>query len=303
MSAAEPAGKGAAARRAARGTTPPPSTRREASTPTAVRRQLDPDTLAALEEERDFLLRSLDDLEREHDAGDIDDTDFAELKDDYTARAASVLRALDDRRALVASSSSNRSWVRNAAALAVVAVLALGVGWFVFRDAGSRAPGQGVSGDARQDSANLVLQAQQSTGEAQVALGNGDTQTALDRYRDALDAYGKALAIAPANVEALTNRGWLYHNLALGAGAGAQADELDGYARQDLDAAVAAQSDYGPARVFRAVLARDAGRFDTADQELAAADLSTIPTYMDQILDGLRADIAAGLEGSAPTAP
>jgi hypothetical protein len=33
-------------------------------------------TRAPLEEQRDFLLRSLDDLEREHDAGDIDETDY-----------------------------------------------------------------------------------------------------------------------------------------------------------------------------------------------------------------------------------
>ena len=33
------------------------------------------DRLAALEEERRFLLRSLTDLEREHDAGDVDDLD------------------------------------------------------------------------------------------------------------------------------------------------------------------------------------------------------------------------------------
>ena len=48
-----------------------------------------------LEEERDFLLRSLADLEAEHDAHDIDDVDYRNLKDDYTARAAAVLRALE----------------------------------------------------------------------------------------------------------------------------------------------------------------------------------------------------------------
>ena len=44
-------------------------------------------------DQREFLLRSLEDLEREHDAGDLDDADYAALKDDYTARAAAVLRA------------------------------------------------------------------------------------------------------------------------------------------------------------------------------------------------------------------
>ena len=51
--------------------------------------------LAALEEERDFLLRSLRDLDAEHDAGDIDDVDYETLRDDYTVRTAVVLRALE----------------------------------------------------------------------------------------------------------------------------------------------------------------------------------------------------------------
>ena len=48
-----------------------------------------------LEEERDFLLRSLDDLDRERAAGDLDPADYVALKEDYTARAAAVLRAID----------------------------------------------------------------------------------------------------------------------------------------------------------------------------------------------------------------
>lgn len=49
----------------------------------------------SLEEDRDYLLRSLDDLEREREAGDLDEADYLVLKDDYTARAAEVLRSLD----------------------------------------------------------------------------------------------------------------------------------------------------------------------------------------------------------------
>src|SRR5439155_17950664 len=49
-----------------------------------------------LESERDFLLQSLDDLELEHESGGIDDESYAQLRDDYTARAAAVLRALRD---------------------------------------------------------------------------------------------------------------------------------------------------------------------------------------------------------------
>ena len=60
---------------------------------------MNPDALAALEEQRDFLLRSLRDLETEFAAGDVDDHDYRTLKDDYTVRAAAVLRAIDDGRA------------------------------------------------------------------------------------------------------------------------------------------------------------------------------------------------------------
>src|SRR3546814_7205783 len=56
---------------------------------------LDPASLEALEDQRDFLLSSLEDLERARAAGDVDDTDYQTLKDDYTARAASVIRSIE----------------------------------------------------------------------------------------------------------------------------------------------------------------------------------------------------------------
>ena len=39
-----------------------------------------------MDEQLDFLLRSLEDLEREHAVGDLDEHDYAALRDDYTAR-------------------------------------------------------------------------------------------------------------------------------------------------------------------------------------------------------------------------
>ena len=109
--------------------------------PRTTRRQLDPDVLAALEEERDFLLDSLADLEHEHDAGDVDDTDYESLKDAYTSRAADVLRAIADRHELLDASKTPRSWARTLITLVIVGVLAVGAGWVVFRNAGTRAPG------------------------------------------------------------------------------------------------------------------------------------------------------------------
>jgi tetratricopeptide (TPR) repeat protein len=56
----------------------------------------DTKVLEELRGERDMLLRSLEDLDREHDAGDLSDKDYEMLRDRYTARAASVLRALEE---------------------------------------------------------------------------------------------------------------------------------------------------------------------------------------------------------------
>ena len=50
--------------------------------------------LTSLRDERAFLLRSLADLDAEHEAGDIDDGDYQSLTNEYTARAAAVLRAI-----------------------------------------------------------------------------------------------------------------------------------------------------------------------------------------------------------------
>lgn len=260
------------------------------------RRLVDPDRLAALEEERDFLLRSLADLELEHAAGDVDDDDYAQLTDDYTARAAAVLRAIEDRERLVQSSRPRREWRRTAAVLVTVGVLATGAGWFVFRDSGARAPGQGLTGDVRQDSANLILQAQGLTGQAQAALQAGDPARAVRSFQSAIETYSRALELSPGNVEAITYRAWVLHTVAINSEA-AVAVELDQQARRGLDEAIAIDPTYSDARVFRAILGRNAGQWAAAQADLDAVDRSAIPPFMISMVDSVRADVAARRTG------
>ena len=59
---------------------------------------MNPDRLAQLEEERAFLLGSIRDLDREHEVGDVDDADYQTVRDGYVARAAAVLREIDEGR-------------------------------------------------------------------------------------------------------------------------------------------------------------------------------------------------------------
>lgn len=103
--------------------------------------RLDPDELAALEEQRDFLLRSITDLDQEHAAGDLEDGDYQSLKDDYTARAAEVLRAIEQQKQGFAQARRPRSAPRTAMIIAGVLAFGLVAGWAVARPWGRERPG------------------------------------------------------------------------------------------------------------------------------------------------------------------
>lgn len=157
-----------------------------------------PEERSIREEERDFLLTSLDDLEREHAAGDVTDDDYRALKESYTARAAAVLRELDVessvRDADVEPSRPRSRW-RTVAASAVVVAVAVGAGIAVASSVGERLPGQTMTGSIGDGSVTSLLV------EAR-AVGMGDIPRAVQLYSE-------VLAVEPDNVEALTYIGWL----------------------------------------------------------------------------------------------
>lgn len=216
---------------------------------------LDPDALAALEEERDFLLRSIDDLDREHAAGDVEDDDYVALRDDYTARAAAAIHAIDGRRAAIAAARRPRSTGRTVATVAGVLLLAGLAGLGVARAAGDRSQGEQITGGV------VMSLGQQLT--ACLQLSN----TATDQI-EVLECYDDILAEHPASVEALTYRGWYLLR-----------QDLDGmsffeFAWPNLVDAVAIDPDYTDARVFRAIALKQLCRPEEAAEELAAFDAS-----------------------------
>ncbi len=155
---------------------------------------LDPDAYAHLLEQRDFLLRSLDDLEREREAGDIDDHDYEVLRDDYTGRAAQVLRAIEAGRAVLDAPRPRRG-ARTLAAGVAVAALALVAGVAVAQSSGTRLPGETLTGDIRPTTFQQLDRA-----AALVAAGEAV---------EAIRIYDEVLAVDPDNNEALRNRGWI----------------------------------------------------------------------------------------------
>lgn len=225
-----------------------------------VRRPSDVDR-SPLEEERDFLLRSLDDLEREHDAGDIDDGDYVALRDDYTARAAEVLRTLDARatrrRPVDAPKGRVVLWTLAIVGFAIVA------GIVVAFTSGRRDPGSVASGDPARGAAENISRA--------------DQLMSADKLEDAIAAYTKALEDQPSNVRALTYRGWLYF----------QTDET-AKAWTDLDAAVNADASYPDAHVFRSIIFSQDKKWAEAYAEYKAIDLAKAPRDVIDLLVGSR---------------
>lgn len=149
-------------------------------------------------EEREFLLRSLDDLERERAAGDIDEHDYRTLKDDYTARTAAVLRAIDHAAAPVidAAPAPTRNWLRPAAWTVGVVALAVTAGLVVAGSSGERLPGDPSAGGITATGPSRKLT------EARALIGQGKAAEAIERYDE-------VLAVDPRNAEALAYRGWL----------------------------------------------------------------------------------------------
>jgi tetratricopeptide (TPR) repeat protein len=289
--------RGTRARRAALAGSPPDDDRSaSAEEPERTVVRLDPDLLAALEEERDFLLRSLEDLEREHAAGDVDDRDYAVLRDDYTARAAAAIRAIDEHMAALGAARPRRSPLRAVAVAAVVVLFAVGAGWAVMASSGERGPGDQLTGDVRQSSIDELARANQHVAEAQASLQAGDTAAAVESYKAAIDAYDRTLELQPSNVEAMTYRGWLLHNLALQAAGTAPATELDASARSWLDRAISTDPRYPDARIFRAILLEREGRPAEALADLEVVDPSKLPPQMTQMVQSLRTRLTAAVQ-------
>ena len=150
-----------------------------------------PERREQLQEEREFLLSSLTDLEREFAVGDVADDDYVSLKDSYTARAAIIIRDLLD---LEQSRVRKRIGWRPIAWSALVLLLAITAGVVVARNTGERLPGQGMTGAIDDGSVSSLLVQARSMGMADIPA--------------VLDLYSRVLAVEPDNIEALTYFGW-----------------------------------------------------------------------------------------------
>lgn len=228
---------------------------------------MSPDDLAALEEERRFLRRSLDDLVREHDAGDLTDDDFQALRDDYERRLRRVDEAIAGG-ALPAAPPARRG--RGLITAAVVAVVAVGAGVAVAANAGSRAPGDTITGDIPATTQELLT-------EAATLARDG-------RYVEAMEAYDRVLEQSPDDVEALAEKGLLLMSLSQAA----DRPVLRSEARSTLDQALARDPD-NPRTLFYLGLWHDLeGDDEAAEARFQDALANDPPPELRRAIEGFR---------------
>ena len=254
------------------------------------RSAVDPDALAALEDQRTFLLDSLRDLEREHDAGDLDDADYRALRDDYTARAADVLRAIEGRRSAIADAHRPMSWARRGAILAVVAVFAVVAGFVVAGAVGSREDGGTLTGGVTAKS-SPSQQAQACIQKIQPTAPS-----------DALDCFQQVLKQDPRNPVALTWSAWTLE-LTTSFLDQERAAQIHAAAVASIEKAIVADPGYSPARAFRAILAFRGGHYEQAKAYLAEFRANDPSADAEAVIDELDLDgqIAQALGEAAPT--
>ncbi|HAP76901.1 MAG TPA: hypothetical protein DCR14_12545 [Acidimicrobiaceae bacterium] len=156
---------------------------------------MNPDRLAELEEERRFLLESIRDLDREREAGDVDVDDFVALRDGYVARAAAVLREIEDGKSRLPARPTRPLW-RRLVVPAITLLIAVMMGWAVASFAGERLPGQTISGGPEIDEVSATLS------QARQLLRQGDLLGSIQRYDE-------VLVLEPDNVEAATYSSWV----------------------------------------------------------------------------------------------
>lgn len=174
--------------------------------------------MSDLADERDFLLRSLDDLDRERAEGNLDDDRYETLHADYTARAAAVLRALEPGGSAPAEPTRDaRSTRRRVLTWVGVVGFAVLSAVMLSLALGARLPGQLASGNVGSAGGTSAAAAIARL-EAAVRARPDDPAPhralarallAQQRYAEALEQFDAVLRLAPDDVEAHAYGGWI----------------------------------------------------------------------------------------------
>jgi tetratricopeptide (TPR) repeat protein len=233
-----------------------------------------PESQPQVDEEREFVERSLEDLERERAAGDLSDRDYERLRAHYEARAAGAVGP-------GVPAARRRGRARSVAVVLSVVALAVAAGLFVADVSGQRLDDEALSGSIRQGVSGDLARAR-----------------SLVRAGDVLEAiklYDRIIEEDPRQPEALANRGWLLRL------AGRQASDPGLVDRGEafVDRALAADPAYAEAHFFKGmILFEDRGRAADAVPELEAFLRLAPDDPLREVVEGLLAQAREQASGS-----
>lgn len=234
----------------------------------------------ALIDEQRFLLDSIRDLEREYEAGDVDEDDYTTLRSGYIARAAAITRMLNED--AEPEKPPRPRWMKRLLLSAAVVAVGCLSGWFVAAQSGQRLPGQSSSGGIDSSTSAILSQARATNFSDPVR---------------AIQLYSAVLKLEPDNVEALTYRSWLLALSASGASESVR-DKAMATALADLSTATQVDPTYADAWCFLGIVNyRFKGNANAAKQPLDRCQASNPPHevagFVTAIVDQVNKELAS----------
>jgi tetratricopeptide (TPR) repeat protein len=215
-----------------------------------------------LEDQREFLLRSLDDLDNELLAGNIDPDNYRVLHDDYTARASAVIQSIDDGVKRKAPVAPRGSQVMRALTLGAIVTFAVLAAILLANTVGQRRSGQQITGNAKGTpttvaaddvaAAKAAAKAAPKSYDARIRYARA-LYLSLD-YPAALDEYLVAAKLDASQPEALAYTGWLTALFAREETDAATRLQLFDAATSSLDQAISIDPTYPDSYVFKGLM-------------------------------------------------
>jgi cytochrome c-type biogenesis protein CcmH/NrfG len=217
-----------------------------------------------LEAERTFLLRSLDDLENELEAGNIDPDTYRVLHDDYTARASAVIQSIADGVERPTPASPRVPPALRMLTLGGIIVFAVVAAVLLAHAVGQRRPGGQITGDAQSSGSPTTASAADVVAAAKTAAAaQPKSYDARLRYARALVSAGAlpaavqeyiaASKLDPTQAEPIAYAGWITALVAQKV-TGPTQQELFDAAAGSLDRAISVDPTYPDSYVFKGLL-------------------------------------------------
>ena len=210
------------------------------------------------ENEKYFLLKSLDDLDRELTKGDITEKDYAQLTRNYKRRLIKLTKQENLSRNEPKLQNAKKTWFT----VIFLVVLALISGIAIANSSGERTGSDTITGDIRKSAVTKLQEAQQLLSDS-------------EKWGEAISIYDEVLEDQPSNVEALTYRAWLRYRI------GEDSDPLIKSWREVR----ILNPEFADAIVFLTIALSDESRFPEALIELQELQQLEVTSQLRNVLD------------------